>query len=277
MRRRRCPSSRCCSPKSDLIRTFGEAGLLSTVIALVAVLILVPLLGAAAGARREQARRGQAEGADTGVEALRRFCAWIADPHGQPSRALQPRSASWSWRASALVYAHLEPRYRLADQVPDKEQAVAGQRQARRQADRRQPDRRAGRVPDGRRRSIRPRRSTSSPRSTRTVEKQAGRRQRLVARDAAPLARREGGQDRRRDAASNMSTSCRTISSRRFIDEEQDAVLVSGRIPDKDASQLLPVVDELDTALDAVREAASRLHDRGHRPRRDRGAQQRRA
>ena len=31
--------------KSDLIRTFGEAGLISTVIALLAVLILVPLLG----------------------------------------------------------------------------------------------------------------------------------------------------------------------------------------------------------------------------------------
>src|SRR5262249_31290195 len=41
--------------------------------------------------------------------------------------------------------------------------------------------------------------------------------------------------------------------TRRFLSEEQDAVVVSGRIPDKDASQLLPVVESLDKSLDAVR------------------------
>jgi len=41
--------------------------------------------------------------------------------------------------------------------------------------------------------------------------------------------------------------------TRRFISADQDAVIVSGRIPDKDASQLLPIVDRLDAALNAVR------------------------
>jgi uncharacterized protein len=41
--------------------------------------------------------------------------------------------------------------------------------------------------------------------------------------------------------------------TRRFIDEKQDAVVVSGRIPDKDASELLPVVEQLDKSLNAVR------------------------
>ena len=36
---------------------------------------------------------------------------------------------------------------------------------------------------------------------------------------------------------------------RRFISAEQDAVVVNGRIPDIDASQILPVVDKLDKAL----------------------------
>ena len=40
---------------------------------------------------------------------------------------------------------------------------------------------------------------------------------------------------------------------RRFIDAEQDAVVVAGRVPDKDSSQLLPIVDKLDSELDAVR------------------------
>jgi predicted RND superfamily exporter protein len=41
--------------------------------------------------------------------------------------------------------------------------------------------------------------------------------------------------------------------TRRFISAEQDAVVVTGRVPDADASQLLPVVESLDKALDAVR------------------------
>jgi predicted RND superfamily exporter protein len=40
---------------------------------------------------------------------------------------------------------------------------------------------------------------------------------------------------------------------RRFISANQDAVVVSGRVPDLDSSQILPVVDKLDTALDDVR------------------------
>src|SRR3981189_3238920 len=41
--------------------------------------------------------------------------------------------------------------------------------------------------------------------------------------------------------------------SRRFISAEQDAVLVSGRVPDVDASELLPIIESLDKALDDVR------------------------
>src|SRR4029079_9759628 len=42
---------------------------------------------------------------------------------------------------------------------------------------------------------------------------------------------------------------------RRFISKEQDAVVVSGRVPDLDSSEILPVVDKLDAALDKVRTA----------------------
>ena len=43
--------------------------------------------------------------------------------------------------------------------------------------------------------------------------------------------------------------------TRRFVSADKDAVVVSGRIPDIDASQLLPVVQKLDKALDEVRKA----------------------
>ena len=49
---------------------------------------------------------------------------------------------------------------------------------------------------------------------------------------------------------------------RRFISADQDAVVVSGRVPDLDSSEILPVVDKLDQALDKVRAEASRLRDR---------------
>jgi predicted RND superfamily exporter protein len=42
---------------------------------------------------------------------------------------------------------------------------------------------------------------------------------------------------------------------RRFIAKEQNAVLVTGRLPDIDASQILPVVEKVDHALDPVRKA----------------------
>ena len=67
---------------------------------------------------------------------------------------------------------------------------------------------------------------------------------------------------------SNMSTMLPNYLMRRFIAEKQDAVVVSGRIPDKDASQLLPVVDQLDNEPRRRAGRASRLHDRGDGPRR---------
>jgi predicted RND superfamily exporter protein len=40
--------------------------------------------------------------------------------------------------------------------------------------------------------------------------------------------------------------------TRRFISEKQDSVIVNGRVPDADASKLLPIVDELDKKLTGV-------------------------
>jgi len=42
---------------------------------------------------------------------------------------------------------------------------------------------------------------------------------------------------------------------RRFISEQQDAVVVSGRVPDLDSSQILPTVEKLDAAMNTVRSA----------------------
>ena len=43
--------------------------------------------------------------------------------------------------------------------------------------------------------------------------------------------------------------------TRRFIAKEENAVLVTGRLPDVDSSQILPVVERIDKALEPVRQA----------------------
>src|SRR3977135_3227459 len=109
--------------ESNLIRTFGEAGLVATLIAMFAVLMLVPLLGVLL-VRKESLFAAEVKEADTAVDVLRRFCAWIAARMvNRPGLYSLPGVLIVG--SLGMVYENLEPRYRLADQVPDREQAVA--------------------------------------------------------------------------------------------------------------------------------------------------------
>src|SRR4030088_1751173 len=100
---------------SDLIRTFGEAGLVATLIAMFAVLMLVPLLGVLL-VRKESMVVAEVKGADTAVDVLRRFCAWIA-------ARMVNRPGLYSLLGVlivgglGLIYENLEPRYRLCHPV----------------------------------------------------------------------------------------------------------------------------------------------------------------
>jgi len=106
---------------SELIRTFGEAGFVATLIALFSVLSLAPVLGVLLAPKR--VAFGASGGVDTGIAALRRICAWIAV-------RMTRRPGLYSLIGLAVVcglgvvYIGLQPRYRLADQVPDRDQAV---------------------------------------------------------------------------------------------------------------------------------------------------------
>ncbi|MBI3705641.1 MAG: MMPL family transporter, partial [Rhizobiales bacterium] len=107
---------------SDLVRTFGEAGMIAVAIALVAVLLGVPLLGVLL-IRNEACCVAAVRGMDGALDVLRRTCGWIAV-------RMVARPGLYSLVSLIVVvilslgYAQLEPRYRLADQVPDSQQAV---------------------------------------------------------------------------------------------------------------------------------------------------------
>jgi predicted RND superfamily exporter protein len=236
--------------KSDLIRSFGEAGLISTIIALLAVLMLVPLLGILL-TREEGNFAGKVKGADTGVEALRRFCGWIA-ARMVSHPGLYSVFGIVVVLGLGLAYSHLQPSYRLADQVPDKEQAVQASGQLDAKLTGANPIDVLIEFPKGQ--------SLYSPDSLaviaavhQTVEEQAGvgnvwsletlRRwlaQKLGKTDTATL--------------KQYVDILPSYLTRRFISADQDAVIVSGRIPDKDSSQLLPVINHLDATLNGVRD-----------------------
>jgi predicted RND superfamily exporter protein len=236
---------------SDLIRTFGEAGLLATVIALIAVLSLAPLFGVLL-IRNETSFAAKVKRTDGPVNALRRFCGWIASR--MVSRpGLYTLISVLLVGGLGLVYANLEPRYRLADQVPDRQQAV--------EASSRIDAKLTGANPVDVLIQFPPGKDLYAPETLAVMaavhailEKQAGvgnvwsidtlRRwiaEKLGRSDVATLKQYVG-----------MLPEHLT---RRFVSAEQDAVIVTGRIPDIDASHLLPVINVLDKTLNDVRAA----------------------
>ncbi len=235
--------------KSDLIRTFGQAGLMSTVIALLAVLMLCPLLGILLS-REGTVRAGAAKSADPGVDMLRAFCGWIA-------ARMVSHPGLYSLIGVAVVaglgfaYGHLQPSYRLADQVPDKEQAVQASGRLDAKLTGANPIDVLVEFPAGK--------SIYDPESLQViadvhgiVEKQAGLGNVWSLETLRRwLAEKAGRKDV--ETLKQYVDILPKYLTRRFISEQGDAVLVSGRIPDKDSSQLLPVIDQLDASLNAVR------------------------
>ncbi|MEY9757929.1 efflux RND transporter permease subunit [Bradyrhizobium yuanmingense] len=234
---------------SDLIRKFGEAGLAATIIALVAVLSLVPVFGVLF-VRNEKVFAVKFQGADAGVQALRNFCYWIAVRMvGRPG--LFSLLAVLFVGGLGVIYANLEPRYRLADQVPDKRQAVAASDRLDAKLTGANPVNVLIVFPKGE--------TLYSPQTLQTiaevhatVEKSAGVGNVWSLETLRRwLAEKAGSAD-----VATLKEYVSVIPEhlvRRFIDAEQTAVVVAGRVPDKDSSQLLPIVDKLDSELDAVR------------------------
>src|ERR1700748_2149284 len=232
---------------SDLIRTFGEAGLAATIIALLAVLSLVPVFGVLF-VRNENVFAVKFRSADAGVQALRNFCYWIAVRMvGRPG--LFSLIALIVVGSLAGVYANLQPRYRLADQVPDKQQAVAASNRLDAKLTGANPVNVLITFPKGE--------SLYSPETLQTIADVHA-----TVEKAAGVGNVWSLETLRRWLAEKAgSTDVNTLKEyvnlipehlvRRFIDEKQDAVVIAGHVPDIDSSQLLPVVDKLDSELDA--------------------------
>ena len=236
---------------SDLIRKFGEAGLMATIIALVAVLSLVPVFGVLL-VRKENVFVTKIKGADVGGEALRSFCRWIAVRMvGRPG--FFSLIALLVVIGLGVIYANLQPRYRLADQVPDKKQAVEASSRLDAKLTGANPIDVLIEFPKGE--------SLYSPQTLQViadvhsiVEKQAG----VGNVWSLETLRRWLAEKAGRSDVATLKEYVDMLPKHlvgRFISPDHDAVVVSGRVPDLDSSQILPTIDKLDAAMAAVRHA----------------------
>jgi uncharacterized protein len=236
---------------SEMIQNFAAAGIISTVIALFTVITLLPLLGVLL-VRRETAFVARIKGADSAVDGLRAFCAWIA-------ARVVARPGVYSLISLAVIaglavtYSNLHARYRLADQVPDKQQAVAASHELDKKLTGSNPINILIDLPhDASVYDSEPLEVLAQVHSI--VEKQAGvgnvwslhtlRRwlvEKLGKRDVATL----------KQYVSYLPEHL----VQRFISKTQDATVVSGYVPDVDASQLLPIIGDLEKSLNTIRAA----------------------
>jgi predicted RND superfamily exporter protein len=234
---------------SHLIRTFGMAGALSCLIAYVAVVALVPLFGMLF-VRKESAFAASVKGSDTAVDALRRLCGWIADRMVQRP-ALYSLLSLLAVLGLSSIYVGLEPRYRLADQVPNTEQAVDASSRLDAKLTGANPIHVLLEFPAGA--------SLYAPETLAiiaavhdVVEQQAGVGNVWSLHTLRRWLAEKAG-------VTDIAVLERYVNvlpehlTARFISLEKDAVVVTGRIPDVDASHLLPVIERLDRALDPVR------------------------
>jgi predicted RND superfamily exporter protein len=237
--------------QSALIRTFGIAGALSTMIAFVVGITLVPLLTRTLIPRSTKAFAANLQSHDRAMDALKRFCAWIAQFGVRYARIVVALGLLVVIGFGA-IYLTLPPRYRLADQVPDREQAVAASAQLDEKLTGANPLHVMVDWPQGK--------TLYDPHVLQViadvhsvVEKQSGvgnvwsietlRRWLAKTQEDTP--------DKLKEYVSILPD----YLTNRFIDEKDNSVVVTGRIPDIDVSDLLPVIEQLDKSLDTVRKA----------------------
>ena len=236
---------------SALIRTFGFAALLAVAISYLAVAVVVPTLAALLIRREKEPAASHAEAADE-----------AAGPIGPITQAIVRTviRAPAFWSAAGLIavlatgwlYSQLVPSYRLADQVPDKEQALAATGQLDQKLTGANPVHIMIRW-----------QGNASLYDEATLDVIRGAH--LVLETQAGLGNVWSLESLRRWLAEAGDTRIETIQryvkvlpghlQRRFIAEDGKAVLVTGRLPDIDANRILPVVEKIDEALGPVRRA----------------------
>jgi predicted RND superfamily exporter protein len=234
--------------QSALIRTFGIAGALAVLISFVAVILVLPLLGLYLIRNEAKLARDRSP-ADRLMDGLGTLVGWIVDRvvHWP---LLTTAVALASFLVLGQLYLKLEPRYRLADQVPDREQALGATKQIDQKLTGANPVHVMIEWKSGE--------SIYAPgpiaviaKAHEILEKQAGLGN-VWSLESLRRWLKDAG-DERIETVQRYVKVLPEHLVRRFIAKEENAVLVTGRLPDVDSSQILPVVEKVDKALDDLR------------------------
>lgn len=235
---------------SSLIRTFGIAGALSTAIAYVAVITLVPFLSLIM-LRNEASFSEQLKESDKGVDMLKAFCGAVAERVARRP-AVFALAGFFIVISLGAVHLSLEPRYRLADQVPDREQALEASDRLDAKLTGANPVHLMIDWPAGK--SLYDDEVlTVIGKVHDIVESQSGvgnvwsvetlRRWLHEAGDSSP------------QTLKDYVEVLPKHLTQRFINFGEKAAVVTGRIPDLDSSELRPVVERLEVLVQKVRDA----------------------
>jgi predicted RND superfamily exporter protein len=234
---------------SGLIRTFGMAGALAVCISFVAVILVLPILGLFLIRNEAKLARDRSP-ADHLMDGLGEIVGWIVDRVVRRP-VLTTLVAVVSFAILGAGYLQLEPRYRLADQVPDREEAL--------QATDRIDAKLTGANPVHIMIEWNTGESLYSPGPMQVIaeaheilEKTAGLGN-VWSLESLRRWLKEGGHDASPETIKKYVGYLPEHLVRRFIAKEGNAVLVTGRLPDVDSSKILPVVEKIDNALEAVR------------------------
>ncbi len=227
---------------SALIRTFGFAGALSTMTAFVAGITLVPLLTRALIGRNTKPFVTNLKSHDWAMNALKRFCGWIGEIGVRHPKTIVGLGLAVVI-AFGAIYTTLPPRYRLADQVPDREQAVAASAQLDEKLTGANPLHVMVDWPQGKSLYDADVLKVIGDIHAR-VEGQSGvgnvwsieTLRRWLAKTG------EDTPDKLKEYIDILPD----YLTKRFIDEKDNSAVVTGRIPDVDVSDLLPVIEKLD-------------------------------
>ncbi len=234
---------------SALIQTFGAAGVICMAVAFLAVIVVLPLTAMLVldDPERIAARIRINDGP---VMFLRKASASAA---AIVTRRAALFAGAGLLLAASLGLAHmtLEPRYRLADQVPDRQQAVNASNRLDTKLTGANPVDVLVELPPGVT-IYDPQALAVVARIHEAVERQAGLGN-VWSIETLMRWMKENGQDDIAILQQYVSLLPDHLT-RRFVTEAQDAAVVTGRIPDIDASDLLPTVEALEDALNPVRQ-----------------------
>jgi predicted RND superfamily exporter protein len=237
---------------SAMIRTFGIAAVLAVVISYIAVATVVPTLAVFLIRKDGDASHPVSENdEESAVGVLHHVTVGIIS---HVARRPMPYfiAGLLAVVVTGTAYLRLEPQYRLADQVPDKEQALSANDSIDKKLTGANPVHIM--IEWKGNRTIYDRKTIEVVAAAHKVLEESAGLGNVWSLESLRRWLQKAG-DARIETIKKYANVLPEHLRYRFLAKDGKAVLVTGRLPDVDASEILPVVDKIDKALAAVRKA----------------------